>query len=145
MTDIENIVFTRLAQAVRAAFPHAVVSGEYVEVPAAFPFVSCEEKNNSVLENRRDLNGIEHYSELMYEINVYTNNGAVKKSAAKAIAAVCDDAMAEMQFTRIFKNPIPNIDRSVYRILMRYRAVVREGREIDGKTVCQMHTTGGGR
>lgn len=145
MIDIENIVFTRAAQAVRSEFPHASVSGEYVEVPAGFPFVSIVEADNSVLESRRDLSGIEHYANLMYEINIYTNNGAVRKSTAKAIAAVVDQAMSEMKFTRIFKNPIPNADRSIYRIIMRYRAVVREGREIDGNTVYEMHTTGGGR
>lgn len=143
MIDIENIVFTRAAQAVRAAFPETSVSSEYVEIPACFPHVSIEEKDNSVSERTRDLSGIEHYAQVMYEINIYTNNGAVRKSTAKAIADVIDKAMAGMLFTRIFKGNTPNIDRSIYRLTMRYRAVVREGQEHDGKVVFIMYTTGG--
>lgn len=141
MTDIENIIFTRIAQRLRSEFPGIAVYGEYVETPSSFPCVCIEERNNSVHEETRDLSGIEHYTNLMYEINVYTNDSAGKKSKAKSIASVIDEEMSAMLFTRTFKNPIPNIDRTIYRIVIRYKAVVREGIDADGKTVYQMHTT----
>ncbi len=141
MIDIENIIFTRLAQRLRTEFSGISVYGEYVETPSAFPCVTIEERNNSVHERTRDLDGIEHNAELLYEINIYANNASAKKSTAKAIASVIDEEMSAMLFTRTFKNPIPNVDRTIYRLILRYKAVVHEGIDIDGTTVYQMHTT----
>ena len=79
MIDIENIVFTNVATALRTAFSGISVYGEFVEVPASFPCVTIVEADNKVYERTRDLNGVEHYAEIMYEINIYTNNGNGKK------------------------------------------------------------------
>lgn len=141
MIDIENIVFTKIADVLRAAYNGISVYGEYVEIPASFPCVTIVEADNAVYERTRDLNGVEHYARIMYEINVYTNDSTGKKSKAKAIASVIDREMSKMLFTRTFMGQTPNIDRTIYRITMRYLAVVREGISIDGKTVYVMHTT----
>lgn len=141
MIDIENIVFTRIADAVRAEYPGASVYGEYVETPAAFPCVTIVEADNAVYERTRDLDGIEHHARVMYEINIYTNDSQGKKTKAKSIASVIDDKMAEILFTRIFRGQTPNIDRSIYRITMRYQAVVREAVEKNGVKYHVMHTT----
>ena len=83
LIDIENIVFTNLATAIRTAYPTASVYGEFVEVPASFPCISIVEADNRVLERTRDLDGVEHYAQLMYEINIYTNDTSGKKTKAK--------------------------------------------------------------
>lgn len=141
MIDIENIIFTEVATAVRAAYSGASVYGEYVETPASFPCVTVVEADNSVLQSARDLSGVEHYAQIMYEINVYTNDGTGKKSKAKDIARVIDDVMTARLFTRTFRGQTPNIDRTVYRITMRYSAVVSENLGDTQNAVYVMHTT----
>ena len=141
MIDVENIIFTNVATAVRAAFSGISVYGEYVEAPAAFPCVTIVEADNAVYERTRDLDGIEHHAAIMYEVNVYTNDAQAKKTKAKAIANAIDNAMSGMQFTRTFRGQTPNVDRSIYRITMRYQAVVREGVEKNGTIYHVIHTT----
>lgn len=141
MIDIENIVFTALATAIRDAYPTASVYGEYVEVPATFPSVSIVEADNRVVERTRDLDGVEHYAQLMYEINIYTNDASGKKTKAKAIAELIDGIMSGMLFTRTFRGQTPNVDRSIYRISLRYEAIVSEGIDQGSKIVHIMHTT----
>lgn len=141
MIDIENNVFTELATAIRTAYPAASVYGEYVEVPATFPSVSIVEADNRVVERTRDLDGVEHYAQLMYEINIYTNDASGKKTKAKAIAELIDGIMSEMLFTRTFRGQTPNVDRSIYRISLRYEAIVSEAIDQGNKIVHIMHTT----
>ena len=97
MIDVENIIFTNVATAVRAAFSGISVYGEYVEAPAAFPCVTIVEADNAVYERTRDLNGIEHHAAVMYEVNVYTNDAQAKKTKAKAIANVIDNVMSPVR------------------------------------------------
>ena len=141
MIDVENVIFTRLATAIRSAFSGISVYGEYIETPASFPCVTVVEADNRVLESTRDLSGVEHYAKVMYEINVYTNDANGKKAKAKEISNVIDNVMSGLLFTRTFRGQTPNIDRTIYRITLRYEAVVREGIEMDGKIVHQMRTT----
>lgn len=141
MIDVENIIFTQLATALRAAYSGISVYGEYVEVPATFPCVTIVEADNQVLKQTRDLSGVEHYAKIMYEINVYSNKGNTKKSQANEISKMIDGMMADLLFTRTFMGQTPNIDRTIYRITLRYEAVVREGISDGNKTVFTMHTT----
>lgn len=141
MIDVENVIFTHLATAIRSAFSGISVYGEYIETPASFPCVTVVEADNRVLESTRDLSGVEHYAKVMYEINVYTNDANGKKAKAKEISNVIDNVMSGLLFTRTFRGQTPNIDRTIYRITLRYEAVVREGIEMNGKIVHQMRTT----
>ena len=140
MIDVENIVFTRLATALRTAYSGITVYGEYVEVPAAFPCVSIVEADNAVLERTRDLSGVEHHAKVMYEINVFTNDANGKKSRAKAIADVIDMQMSAMLFTRTFRGQTPNVDRSIYRVTLRYKGVVGEAVNTGNKIIYPMYT-----
>ena len=141
MIDVENIIFTRLAQALRTAYNGISVYGEYVEVPASFPCVTIVEADNKVYAPTRDLSGVEHHAQVMYEINVYSNKGNAKKSQAKEIINMIDGLMTDMLFTRTFRGQIPNVDRTIYRITLRYQGVVREAVEKDGTIYHVMHTT----
>lgn len=141
MIDVENIIFTQLATALRAAYRDISVYGEFVEVPASFPCVTIVEADNQVLQYTRDLSGVEHYAKIMYEINVYSNKASGKKSEAKEISNMIDGLMTDMLFTRTFRGQTPNIDRTIYRITLRYEGVVREGVDVDGTIVHTLHTT----
>ena len=68
--------------------------------------------------------GVENHAGLMYEVNVYSNKTG-KKSECKSIFKMIDEEFASMGFTRILKEPIPNIeDATIYRMVGRYTAVV---------------------
>lgn len=124
MIDIESHVLNHVAKRIRDDFPKTFISGEYVETPASFPTVTIEEKDNRILERMRTIN-IENAVTVMYEVNVYSDKSSGKKQEAKEIANVTDSAFLELGFTRTFRQPTPNLlNASIYRILMRYSAVI---------------------
>lgn len=125
MIDIENQVFSRIAARLRETFKGIYVTGEYVKTPSSFPAVSLIEMDNVPLRRTQTSDSVENHVELMYEVNVYSNKAAGKKTECKKIAGMVDEEMAAMGFTRTMLNPIPNMDdATIYRILGRYKAVV---------------------
>ena len=127
MIDIENDVFEMVLAAVETDFPEAEVSNIYTNQPAAFPSVTVVEADNAVLRRMRTDN-IENAVSVMYEVNVFSNSAAGKKSEAKAIINLIDEAFLSHGFTRMMKSQIPNFaDRKIYRIVARYSAVVGPG------------------
>lgn len=142
MIDVESLVFSTVAAAVESAFatdyPGLVCYGEYVAAPSSFPCLCLVEDDNYRYTRSDDDELQEHHANVMYTCNIYTNN-ANKKQLAKAIADVVDGAMAGMKFTRTMMNQIPNIDRTIYRVTMRYTAVV--GEPIATRTEGDMTTT----
>lgn len=130
LIDIENQVFTPIAQAVRGQFAGAFVTGEYVKAPAKFPHISIVESDNYMTARRLDSGNAEKYSTLMYEVNVYSNKTSGKKSECRAIMALIDGMMYGFNFTRLSMTPVPNLeDATIYRITARYRA------ETDGEKI----------
>lgn len=127
MIDIENKVFTTVYNAVIAEYPSADIKGEYVDIPSAFPHISVVEVGNTTLEKTQDNTLTEHNATILYEVNVYSNAESGKKAQAKKIANVVDLAMQNMKFTRTSFMSVPNTDRTIYRINLRYRAIVGEG------------------
>lgn len=136
MIDIESIVFNSVATKLRNAFQGITVKGEFQRFPEKFPFVTIEEKSNSVVRSMRTTD-IENMVSVMYEINVYSNKEGSKKSEAKKIMAFADNCMAELGFTRTFMNPIPNLeDATIYRITARYEADIDQTvSEVEGEEV----------
>lgn len=131
MIDVENEVFNRIAKVLRENFPSIVVYGEYVKSPASFPAVMIEEKANSVYQKTQDSGNIEKHASVMYEVNVYSNKQAGKKSECKAIFKLIDDEFAAMGFTRILKEPIPNLeDATIYRMVGRYTGIISTDKTI---------------
>lgn len=139
MTDIESTVFQRIYDAVIKEFPTANIVSEDTENPASFPTVAIVEQDNTVYEKTIDSSGLENHSKLMYTVNVYTNNSSKRKSEAKKIMSIADMAMQDMLFRRIMLSPAPNIDRSVYRLMARYTAIVGQVSHESNKTVYQIY------
>ncbi len=135
MIDIENKVFNDISVALSNAFsvkyPNMSKYSEYVELPSAFPCVSLYEESNEIIDSRATLQEKEEYATIYYICNIYTTDG---KQSAKEIAKVVSDGMKQLNFVRTFYNPIPNADRSIYRITMRFRGVVSKG-IIQGDTI----------
>ncbi len=128
MIDIETQVFSRIASKLREDDPGMFVSGEYVKAPAVFPTVTVEEKANSAYQRTQDSGSLENHVSLMYEVNVYSNKQVGKKTQCKELFKIIDHEFQEMGFTRIMKEPVPNLeDGTIYRMIGRYTAVVSTG------------------
>ena len=123
MIDLENIIYTKVANIVRERHPGVFVSGELDLNPAKFPCVYIEEADNYVLEKTSDNKTIENHAVLMYEINVFSNKTVGRKSEAKAIFSTVNDAFEEMGFTRQTIQPLNADHATKYRMVGRYIAV----------------------
>lgn len=131
MIDIENEVFDRVATRVREQFPDIFMVGEYVKSPSSFPAVSLMEMDNSIRESTVDSGSNENHTNVMYEVNVYSNKTTGKKSECKAIVALIDQEMSAMGFVRSTLTPVPNeYDSTIYRMVGRYRAAVSADHKI---------------
>nr|DAZ23216.1 MAG TPA: hypothetical protein [Caudoviricetes sp.] len=123
MIDVENQIYTPIAQALREAFPGINVSGEYVRTPSSFPHVSIVEQDNYPTTEHLSTSDTEQFVTLMYEINIYSNKTTGKKAQCRNIMKVIDDLMYRRNFIRTAMSPVPNLENAtIYRIVARYQA-----------------------
>ena len=131
MIDIEYEVFDRVAKRVREQFPNIFITGEYVKSPSSFPAASVVEMDNSIRESTVDSGSNENHINVMYEVNVYSNKTAAKKTECKKILALIDMEMVAMGFVRSTLTPVPNeYDSTIYRMVGRYKAAVSSNLKI---------------
>ena len=131
MINIEEELFSNVANKVRETIPDIYIVGEYVKSPPTFPCVSLIEEDNSVYTKTQSTEGNENHCQLMYELNVYSNKVIGKKSECKNIISLIDGIMLEYGFARNMLQAIPNIDdATIYRMVARYSAVVSKNKEI---------------
>lgn len=129
--DIETDVFDAVSTAIESEFSDVFITGEYVHAPEFFPAVSIIEEDNSAFLPALDSEG-SHHSQLMYEVNVYSNLKSGRKAQAKAIMQKIDEKMSELGFVRLSRQPmtLPNAETSIYRMNARYRTVVDENKRL---------------
>lgn len=139
MIDIENKVLSVVREAVLAQYPTASVYGEYVETPESFPCVTVVEDTNYTYVYTKDEQLDEHHCEVQYAVNVYSDKQTGAKLEARAILAVADEAMQGMKFWRTMSRQVPNVDRTIYRVLARYRAVIGEPTQVGTDLVYQIY------
>ena len=131
MIDVENEIFTIVANAIRKEYPDAYIVGEYVKSPSKFPCISIVEMDNTAYDKTQTSSSLENHADLMYEVNVYSNKESGKKSECKAIASLIDTEYAAIGFSRTMLQPIPNVDdATIYRMLGRYKAVVSKDKKV---------------
>lgn len=136
MIDIESLIVDKVNTAVatlKTTYPNLNVVGDYIERTENFPCVSVVQSDNYSHLGTRDAALVDHAVNVSYEINVFANDKK-KKSTAKKVAAKVDECMLNNLFTRTFMGQTPNVDRTVYRITMRYTAVVAAP-VVNGNTV----------
>ena len=139
MIDIESAVFDTVYDAVIAEFPGARVDAGYVEKSATFPAVSVIETNSVPIRSTNTDDNAENYTRLYYEVNIYSDKQDTAKSEARAIAKVVDDAMQGMKFYRTMMHQLPNQDRTIFRLYMRYEVVVGIKTDLSGNEVYQFY------
>ena len=138
MIDIENLIVDKVNCAVKRCFPEAKVESMFIEQPKTFPFVSVMESDNYTHRPTQDGSLEDHAVNVMYTVSIYAND-AQKKTTAKRIADIVDDVMLTNLFTRTMRMQVPNLDRSIYRIELRYTAVVAAPKSDGVVTVYQMY------
>lgn len=130
MKDIENEVFTKIATVLRGRFPGIYVTGEYLRNPPRFPHVSIEEADSYINQSTEDTSPEARHRNVTYEVNVYSNKTAGKKSEAKSIMDAVDSVMYGLNLTQTARTPVPNMENAtIYRITSRYEGVT------DGNTI----------
>lgn len=139
MIDIENLVITEISTVLTTAYPNIYITSEYPETPSSFPCVFISEDDNTTYRDSQDNELNEHHASLMYSVSVFSNKKEGKKSEAKAIMNLVDSAFQNLKFTRTMKTPVPNIDRSIYRIEARYEAIVGRGIQSGNDTIYQIY------
>lgn len=136
MIDIEPWVVTQVKNHLRSAYPSATVGSDITIAPPKFPYVNVEEGNNSIDTSRRTAN-IENMANILIVVEVYSNLVNGRKSQAKEIAAIVNDKLIEIGFTRISMLPLP-YKPGFYRISARYTARVDQrfqNQIVDGEIV----------
>lgn len=135
MIDIENKIFNDIANAIQSEISNAVIYSEQIDVPSSFPCISMEEIANIIYKKSSDSSALENHARVSYEFNIYTNLESGKKTQAKQIRDIIDSIMSSYNFTRIMAQPMPNIDRTIFRIVSRYEGIVQQGVEKDDDIV----------
>ncbi|MBQ0097909.1 MAG: hypothetical protein KBS62_03110 [Oscillospiraceae bacterium] len=142
MIDIENKIVNDVSNALINAFsqtyPTLTRYSEYVELPQAFPCVCLYEETNTVHTQSSTLTKIENHADVSYVCYVYANDGD-KKQVCKDIASVVSDKMEDLGFVRTFREAIPNADRSIFRIMMRFTAIVEKGIQVGNNTIYKIY------
>lgn len=132
MIDIENQVFNRISLAVREKYPNANMSSEEQLAPSAFPCVTVVEADNYTVAETLDSSLAENHANVMYEVNVYTNDVGFKKSEGKAIFSIVDDEFRKMGFRRMSLLKTSSNNSTVLRMTGRYMGVVGKDEIIYG-------------
>ena len=124
--NIETVVFNEIATLLFANYSGITVYGEYVPVPSSFPSVSVIEIANMTAE--QDLTGATTHSTLVFQVDVYSNLEAGKKSQCLSIASDIDSVMQRFGFRRFSFDAVPNYtDATIYRMTGRYQRNVAAG------------------
>lgn len=127
INDIEYEVFTPIAQAVRAEFPGSFVTGEYLSAaPTKFPCVALLEMDNYEPKSKQDSSGVEVYSNITYQLTVYSNKASGRKAECKAVFKFVDEMLKDMGFRRESITPQIPMNNSIYWQSGRYIAQVRD-------------------
>lgn len=129
MIDIENEIFTGLAERLEAKFTKINIVGEEQNAPAEFPTVSIVETDNFTSQLYAD-SSEEAFAEVTYTINIYSNLGQAKKQETKKILQEIDHFMLNKGFTRVGQHPITINNSTAYRLVVRYNGVVSDNKEI---------------
>lgn len=129
MIDIENEIFTGLAERLETKFTKINIVGEEQNAPAEFPTVSVVETDNFTSQPYAD-SSEEAFAEVTYTINIYSNLGQAKKQETKKILQEIDHFMLSKGFTRVGQQPITINNSTAYRLVVRYNGVVSDNKEI---------------
>ncbi len=126
MIDIENATFTNIYDTLVAnGYRGIKMYSSYENEPAKFPCVYMV--MNDSYTYSKDSSRQDKLINISFEISVFSAKNSGKKSEAKAIMAIIDDAMRLDGFIRTFSSPLDVSDKNntaLYQLLNQYEAQV---------------------
>ena len=134
MLDFNNEIYTAFANALRAAHTGIKTSSEYVRSPAQFPFSSCDEIENTDIQDLFDSSRAENFARLQYRVQVFSNKKSGKKAEARSIFTTADAVMKGLGFVRKTYTTTPDVyESTIYQITATYEAVINKDGVIYGR------------
>ena len=128
-SDMEAIAFERVAAAL-GDFDPIFLTDAYVREPPEFPALQLVLSDCPVDPALRDSGGVGNGYVAKFEANAYADAASGGKRAVSKIAdAVCSE-FERMGFECKLRQPVPNGDPSVRRVLMRFQAGVTNGMNV---------------
>ena len=124
MINIEPQIFTKVYDAVKAAYPDCDVKSELDLEPTAERAVMVEEIGNYSNQQTATSMEMENHAVVDYEVNVLSSKAVGRKSEAKAILSIIDDVLLGLNFQRLSTMPASLSDSTRYRLVARYTVVV---------------------
>lgn len=124
MIDCESEIYSPIAVALRQEFPGIqVVSTRLSSEPSKFPCVALYEMDNYSPRSMIDSGGVEKYSDITWQLQVYSNKTSVNKSECREIFRFVDGLMFSQGFTRESNTTeIPLNNNRIYWLSARYTA-----------------------
>lgn len=123
MIDIENHIYTEIANTLEAKYPGIRVENQPTYESATFPVVSVMQLNNLTLLTSSG--NKEVANQVSFEFKVYSNKLDGAKDEAKDIALDIDNIMTSLGFAREQFTQVPNyMDTRIYQFVLRYSTVV---------------------
>lgn len=123
MIDVENEIYTRVADVLEARAEDVNITSTYTPTPAAFPHVSIEVSNNAEAD-RYAVSGAEQAADITVTVNVYSAAQTGRKAEAKKLAGICDGILHGLHFRRTADRTNGNADDRIYRITAIYEGTV---------------------
>lgn len=117
----ESEIYNGIATILRSTYSGISVNGTLVLSPSEFPCASIEEIDNTTYG--ADSSG-ETHAAISYEVNIYSNSLNGKKLEATNIFDTIDNYFTGLNFRRTSKKPITMENGTIYRIVVRYTAVI---------------------
>lgn len=131
MSTSKSIVFGAIATPLYTAYPNIYVASRSMNIPASFPAVSIVEKDNHDHIASQDSFALDNNSEIMCEIQAFSNLESGGEDEVDAIFEIVSTAMHSIGFTRISLIPVDNMsDPSIYRAVGRYTGIMNKAKTI---------------
>lgn len=126
MLSAEGYVVNEIRKALQEQFQSIWVYGEEVDSPAGFPCVTIEESSNTSHLPTQTADNREHYANLLYSVNVYSNLQGGGKAQCRAVMETIDRIMRHWGFLRTMCQPMPNYQKNITRMVARYTGILSE-------------------
>lgn len=119
--EFESEIYNGIATILRNTYSGISVNGTLVLSPSEFPCASIEEIDNNTYAYD---SGGETHAAISYEVNIYSNSLNGKKLEATNIFNTIDSYFTGLNFRRTSKKPVTMSNGTIYRIVVRYQAII---------------------
>lgn len=119
----EDLIYTRVTNAVKTAYPSCYRSGKIEMTAESYPAIYVVKVASNRTYEGTDLCYTDSQHRVTYQVDVYTN-GQNSMSTAEGIMEVAENAFSQMYFRMTMCSPVDNIDPTVYRMTARFERII---------------------